>query len=130
MKASIFSNLLALMLVIGLTSCKDEKVYNWEHFQDEIISYQETKDYGLARGNKALYLYYGEMKLSGRNFLAGEAQSMTRGFHYPIVELLKKYPVLRNPKSVKSAAAQLLIIKRKNLEFYETINPGDLGSHG
>ena len=96
--------ILSLFAILSLTSCEQ---LDYEHFDDHISIISETKDYGLAQGQKAFYIYWGEMHLKGANVIAGTAVAIDHRFQFPIVELLKKYPQCRNKKSLKAAAAQV-----------------------
>lgn len=98
-----FKGILIFSIILSLTSC-DKLPY--EHFSDSIIRVQETEKYGLATGIKAFYVYYGVMRLPGNKVVAGTAVGFNKQFHFPILELLKKYPQLQNEKSLKAAAAQ------------------------
>jgi len=97
---------MTLAICVVFTACSDKLQY--QHFNDVINMTKETKDYQMAIGKTGtFYIYSGEMHLKGENVLAGEAVAVDHRFRYPIYELLKKYPLLKNEKSLKAAAAQL-----------------------
>lgn len=103
-------------------------MYAYEHFDDTVRMVQETPKYTLATGDKAFYIVSGVMKMGDdTKFLAGTAISTNKIWRYPIIELLARYPRLKNKKTLQEAAAQLLILQRKQPGF---INPGDLGNLG
>lgn len=119
-----------LFSLIILSACNQEDPTVWAHFDDTIWKVNTFKEYGVAMGYKALYLYYGYYKgVSKKNYLAGTALSANGNFHYPIIELLKKYPKLRNDKSVKAAAVQLYFLQKHHPTFVNPAEYSHLGNH-
>lgn len=127
---SLKNILLGLSFSLLITACNSIKTNIYEHFDDRIASYDNSKKYGTAFGLKGVYVYYGTLKTFKGNLEAGTAVTPTKVFHYPIVELLQKYPQLKNEKSIKAAAVQLELLRRKQPGFYDTIELGALGEHG
>ena len=105
--------------------------YPYEHFNDVLKSYGNYKNVGIAEGDKAIYIYYGVEKLSPTISLYAGTAMHTDSWkltHFPIIELLKKYPELRTKQAIKAAAAQYHILIYKKI-----VKPQDynyLGHHG
>lgn len=118
------------LVSLFLVACEPVNNYPWRHFDDKITKYQETDKCGLAFGYRAIYVYYGEMKGSNGSYRAGTASNMVEIFNYPILEILKLYPELRNEKSVRDAAIQYQYLLHKVPVFTDPAEFGQQGYHG
>ena len=123
-----WKNFLSLILVIVfLTGC--DELPPIKEYSDFIFSHKFTESCGVAFGGKGIYVVYGTLNYLNRNIGSGAGVDSKGLFTFSILKVLKQNPELRTEKSIKAAAAQQLVFKKRLPDFYDPSELSSLGAH-
>jgi len=125
-KAGISSLILILICLCSLSGCSG-KSYPFISFDDTIFYHEYEDSFGLAYGLKGYYVMYGKYTFYGGEAQAGEAYLVKPVIairRFRILDVLKKYPNLKDNRAMKAAAAQETVLKPGKQDLNVSVDNG------